>query len=385
MSDLINEIIKKIAALREFASYEVLMDLKKAINDFFQEAECIDVIYTTNTDSMPFGVIVTPKFNPDSINGILLHGNSINITKYFVEIDSKMFYKGLSDEEIAAVMLYNIHYMTADSTPIDQLRELIDSYFVSRDTQLHIRDSVKYQQLLEFGLVDTLIKMTNCLYLDDDILDDAYLGTLGFDNQLSSAKNKIFGNYYGTNSTASRHPYMVIIDWCLRLYGNVKQERIPAIHQLEESKSCTASVLYKRLIDNAIDALYRIDTDGILSESAVNLILEGKKGGFFSQIKYNGLRGIEDDLYEFIIRARNAETEDEVMYALKQINARLAILDDYIRYEELSDEDRKRWTDVYIKYKQIRDEIANKKVYNKKNYGIFFDYNQLDQMYDGDY
>ena len=81
-----------------------------------------------------------------------------------------------------------------------------------------------------------------------------------------------------------------------------------------------------------------------------------------------------------MVRARNAETEEEVMYALKQINVRLAILDDYLRNEEMSDADRQRWTNLYNKYVAIRDEIANKKVYNKRNYGIFVDYNRLDEL-----
>ena len=94
-------------------------------------------------------------------------------------------------------------------------------------------------------------------------------------------------------------------------------------------------------------------------------------------MKYNGMRGIEDDFYEFMVRARNAETEEDVMYALKQINARLTIISDYIASEDLDPSEKERWSALYIKYCNIRDEIANKKIYNKKNYGIFFDYNKL--------
>ena len=46
----------------------------------------------------------------------------------------------------------------------------------------------------------------------------------------------------------------------------------------------------------------------------------------------------------------------------------------------MSDQDRQRWTALYNKYVAIRDEIANKKVYNKRNYGIFVDYNRLDEL-----
>ena len=134
-------------------------------------------------------------------------------------------------------------------------------------------------------------------------------------------------------------------------------------------------------MNNVINSLNRIDTDNYLNESVTRYVTEAKKrGSLFSQIKYNGLRGIEDDLYEFMVRARNAETEDEVFYALKQINVRLSILDDYLRFEEMSDADRDRWSAVRDKYAAIRDEIAHKKVYNRKNYGIFVDYNKIDSM-----
>ena len=388
MKELIADIVKKIGSLREFSGREVLDDIRNLINQFFTEVECADVLYTSNIDNSPFGVVVTPQFKSETINNILMHDAPIRVMKYLVEIDSKLFDRGLSDEEIAAMLIYNINTLTADSTPVEHLRETVDSYFTTYGTQLHIRSSIKYQNLLEFGLVDTLIKYTNCLYLDEAVSDDAYLDSLGLGNLLRSAINKIHMIYEGMQSTTLGHPCLVIIDWCFRLYNNVDTERLPAIYQLQSSKAITASVLYKRLIDKAIDSLYKIDTDGFVTESAKvygQIFNEGKRGGLFAQIKYNGLRGIEDDLYEFIVRARNAETEEDVMYALKQINARLAILDDYIREENLPDDEKQRWTTVYMKYREIRDDIANKKVYNRKNYGVFFDYNQLDKMYDGDY
>ena len=173
-----------------------------------------------------------------------------------------------------------------------------------------------------------------------------------------------------------------MLDWALRLYVDVKKERIPAIHLLDKCISICGSTLYKNKFQTVINCLHKIDTDSYVQEAYNEFLNESKKNkkSLFSQIKYNGLRGIEEDFYEFMVRARNAETEEEVMYALKQINVRLAILDDYLRNEEMSDTDRQRWTTLYNKYVAIRDEIANKKVYNKRNYGIFVDYNRLDEL-----
>ena len=79
-------------------------------------------------------------------------------------------------------------------------------------------------------------------------------------------------------------------------------------------------------------------------------------------------------------RAKNAETESEVMYALKQINARLAILDNYIR-ENPDDPEIDRWVAVKLQYMDIRDSLAKKRLH-KRNYGIFVDYDALDKLDD---
>lgn len=381
MPDL-SKLIQAIGNIRQEQSPIKLNELLNEINSLFTNANCVDVLFTKNTDYMPFGIMVTPSFSQDNINSILISGSSVKVNRYFVEIDSKTFTYGLDDEETAAILIYNIYHLTNDFSPVDRLRNAIDSYFASTGTQLNIRTSIQYQKILEFGLIDTLVKFTNCLYTDSDILNDAYLVELGLEDSFTTGIAKLFNKYPEYTNDASRHPMLVILDWCFRLYNDVEHERIPAIKQLERSRELNPSVLYKKMIKKAIDALGLIDNDSMLTESYNMMVMnEGKKQSLYSQIKYNGLRGIEDDFYEFMVRARNAETEEEVMYALKQINVRLSILDDYIRNENLSDEEKKRWTTLYIKYCDIRDEIANKKVYNKKNYGIFFDYNQLDKIY----
>ena len=58
----------------------------------------------------------------------------------------------------------------------------------------------------------------------------------------------------------------------------------------------------------------------------------------------------------------------------------MTILDDYIWSNDgKKDPNRDRWQSVYDKYIAIRDEIAAKKVYNKRNYGIFVDYDKIDK------
>lgn len=377
MNDNISNLINSIGGLRISQTPIQLESVINAINNMWI-GKCIDVIYTNNTDKMPFGIMVVPVLTSSNISSILIGDSSFRIEQYFVEFDSKLFSSTLDDEEIAAILLYNINQMV-ESNVIDRLKETIDIYFATTGTQLKIQESIQYQQILALGFIDTLIKFTNCLYLDRAIINDPYIDELGISDSFESGVRKFYGD---SDYSTSNPPKLFILNWCFLLYGDVEHQRIPAINQLKRSKEINASYLYNKVINNAIDALYKIDTDKLYTESAVIALQE--KMSFFQNMKLNGLRSIEDDFYEYVMVARNADTADEAMYALRQINARLAILEDYIRNNELDDIEKQRWTDLYIKYRQIRDDLAKKKIYNKRNYGVFFDYNQFDRDLDED-
>lgn len=381
----IESLIHAVDGLRENVSHDALKEVKNAINEIISpKTTCVNFLYTINTDKLPFGCIVMPRIDGNNINNLIISGDPYRFSEVEVELDSKLFDYGLSGTQIVEIILYNIYHLTNDNTPSIRFREAIDLYFMNHDSQLVLQDSIQYQAILSLGLYDTLVKFTNCMYIQDDIVDDPFLSELDLHN-FNNALNILFQRIPGCETMESRRPMLNCLDWCLRLYDDVKKERIPALRLLEKMKSITASTLYIQKFNNAINALNKIDTDVYVNEAVNQYFTEAKKkGSLISQIKYNGLRAIEDDLYEFMVRARNAETEEEVMYALKQINVRLAILDDYLRNEYMSDDDRRRWTSVRDKYIEIRDMIAHKKVYNKKNYGIFVDYNQLDKLDDPD-
>ena len=149
----------------------------------------------------------------------------------------------------------------------------------------------------------------------------------------------------------------------------------------------TVSTIYKRNKDKKEFVSLRKKQERNFVEKADSIInkatdlLESvkKKNSLFRRLRINGLRSIEDDLYEYRVRAKNAKTEDEAMYTLRQINTRLAILDDYIKYEDLDDSERDKYVDVINQFRDIREYLSTKKIYNRKNYGIWYDYDQLDK------
>lgn len=356
MVEELNKLINAIGNLNEYQDPINLTRVQHALNMMFSSYECVDFMYTQNTDKIPFGVMITPILTSDHINKILLSGEEMGLTKYSVEIDSKVFQYGLDAEEVTAILIYNIVHMCSNSTPVKRLREAIDEYFVTTKTQLKIRESIQYQQILAFGLVDTLIKFSNCLYLDSDVVNDAYLDSIEIGESFTTAISKLFNNIPGMTNDASRMPGLIILDWCFRLYGDVEHQRISAIRQLERSKDITASVLYKRILDRAIDALYKIDTDSLIIESVLDKVK--RKDSVYTQIESGSLESMEDDFYEFIARSEQAESNDDIRYVLKEVNLRLAVLDDYIRNEYLTENDKQMWTDQYIKYSDLRDRIG---------------------------
>lgn len=378
MDAKIENLISDIGKLRDLTnSKEDVESIRQDLNYILPTGKCKEVIYTNNVDKLPFGCIVLPTLADINVNAFLITGDEVTIKEYKCEIDSKMFDYGLTDEEIAQILLFNIFHLISGTRPCEVIREYIDNFFCDENTQLIIRDSVQYKTILSFGIADALCKITSCLYLPDDIDDDAYLESLDFEyGSFKSAIDKLYNEIPGCENEATRAPNLSMLNWSLRLYSNVDNERPAALHLLRKAKDITASNLYIKRIDAMINSLNRIDTDAYVTE-AVNSALN-EKGGLLAYLKYTGLRDLENDLYEFQIRAKNAEGEQEVMYALKQINARLTILADYIR-ENRDDPDIDHWIEVKAEYEELRDILAKKRLH-KRSYGIFVDYDALDQL-----
>lgn len=382
LDNRVEKLITAIDKLRDFSvTQDDLNTVKDSLNLIFRpDADCVGFIYTVNTDKLPFGCVVMPTLRGIDVNDYFVVGNDSCLSEYMVELDSKLFDYGLTNEEVAQVMLFNIYHMVKDFTPLRNVRMAIDDFLTKSATQLIIKDSVQYKEILKLGLVDALVNVSSCLSLPSDVVSDPFLESLGLED-FDKVLDKLYQEIPGCENEVSRAPKLNMLEWSLRLYCDVEKERIPALHLLEKAKTLTASTLYITKFNNTINALNRIDTDMVVNEAVQTFFNEAKrKGGLLASLKYNGLRDIENDLYEFQIRAKNAETESEVMYALKQINARLAILDNYIR-ENPDDPEIDRWVAVKLQYMDIRDTLAKKRLH-KRNYGIFVDYDALDKLDD---
>ena len=127
-------------------------------------------------------------------------------------------------------------------------------------------------------------------------------------------------------------------------------------------------------MENVIRRLNRIDDEALI-ESA---ILESKFGEFFKKNKQKNIRYLEDDLYEYNIRLKNIEDEDDALYLLRQINTRIAIIDDYMNSDKEMDETtRERWFNLLNKYQKVREDLSKKVVYKNKYAGIYISYPEI--------
>ena len=369
----IENIFKRMILADTFPTSSMLTDLKKELNIFFDKARCNDVIFTRNTDNFFFGVIVMPVFSNETALDIVVNNNPIRVESYTLELDSKLFTLGLEADELTAILLHEIGHMVLDDMPVKATRAAIDKYFTQHDDIINIKASAQYTQLLSYAIKDTMIKATSLRFADDDeVKADIFVTACGYGDQLVSAENKIISNIAGLTKSV-RAPKLSIMQWIFHLYKNVKFNRIPAINTLKTAKKATTSALTKRELDNVITALNRIGTD-IVNEGAI-LLQEAKKG-LAAQLKINGLRGILNDYYEFQIRAKGLTTQNDQLYLMRQINARMALLQDAIA-EGMDEKEEAKWRKVLEDYDDLRKMVSNKKISTGK-LGLWYDISLFD-------
>jgi hypothetical protein len=201
---------------------------------------------------------------------------------------------------------------------------------------------------------------------------------------LSLAKDKIDSSVNGIGDSL-RTSKPVILEWLFTMAHNLKNNSRIIKSTLEEARNFTASKLEINEINNTVQAIDRINATIDIGEASLNKFLDNKnlspvnEISIFKSLKKNGLGGIENELYEYSIRVKNCDNADDAYLIIRGINNRLRILEDSIYNEPLKDQERKHWEAVAQAYRDLRTALSKKK-FNDKQYGLFFDYNALDQL-----
>lgn len=372
----------------------VLGDLKAAINAIFDDNMCINVIYTHNTDKQFFGIRINPNMSPSDAAIILTTDERVKLNKYQIEFDSKLFDIGLNETELAAVTVYEISSMMDDYDIFEKIRLEVDKIIVNNDDIVHIRESINYAQLIIFAIKDTLYKLSSLLFKEnpEDLTLNPSIQACNLEDYIVSAREKIDSSLTGLGESL-RTPGAVILKWMFTMYRNMNIYSGIVKNTLKDSKTFTGSRLEIAEIDKTITSVDRIEGN-VLEEStskpvSLNEFFDQKhisclnEFSIFKSLKRNGLRGIENDLYEYAMKVKNCTTSEDAFSIMRGINTRLGVLEDYLANENLSDYDRKHWEYVCNQYRELRI-VLSKKKFKEKHYGLWFDYSKLDDLDDKD-
>ena len=369
----------KYAVLAGEVSTSCLFPFVEILNKIFDNRQCVDFLYTNNTDNVIFGINVNPTITNTDLVDILIGTEEMNLGRYSVELDSKLV-DVLDAEELAAFIVDEIDNIMS-STAITNVRAYIDIHLTENDASLDLRNSVNYSQILIYGIKDTINKLNSVMYKlnSDSISTNEYAVALELSDTLEIVQQKLKSIVFG-NDVNSDDPKMSVLDWVFLIYKDIEHEYKDAQETLKNAKLFTGSVNQKDEIDKTIKALGRASSE-VLSEGAKIIEEATKKISLFKNLKQNGLRGIESDLYEYKVRVKNCTDEDDAIYILRCIMTRINILQDYINNNpDISDAEAARWQSDIDAYMNLRAELSAKKVGAKAQYGVFVDYNRLDEL-----
>ena len=369
--------IKNLVLNGEQISEEYNIELMKVLNNIFDKYVCSNVLFTNNIDKMFFAVKVNPTITDTDIAKIILGTDEVQLTRYAVEIDTKIF----QYVDATAVTCYLIEEIASimSTNTIENVRGTLDLVLAGTDDSIEIKSSLYYSQLLIFGVKDTMQKVASLIYKPTEAVgNNIYSQTFEIKDILIDTLTKIRSGIFGDHDITVS-PKLGVLRWVLDTYRDINTNCVAMEDILKTAKLETGSVLMQKEIDLTIKSIRRAMSE-VLIESTP--LLEAFKGfSLFKGLKQNGLRSIEDDLYEYKIRIKNCEDQDEAMYILRQINTRISILEDYIyNTSDITEQEVSRWRSVIDSYRELRIELSKRKIGNKKNYGIFVDYDKIDQL-----
>lgn len=376
-----NDLLTIIDSLKQDADPDVLRNFAYELNMFFRDVKCEGVLYTNNTDLDFFGVYVQPVLKEKDVYPLLISDYTTTIEKYYVELDSKLFNPllGLTNREILAIILHDIGSMINSSGPIDRAVKEIDLYLDMTNDVLRTTDNVNYVAILTFGLKDLLHKLTSIFTADltSNVAIDDFIMSCGFINELNSAISKLkkFGylNMFSEGGSPS-----AIIAWTIRIYNDIKGQRIRTIRLLRKAASYTPVRLVKREMNHMITALSRIDDSSIL-ESVFDDV-KMKYQSMTKKFTMSSIKDIEEDYYDYAVTLQNVNDEDDALLLLHRINSRMSVIDGILNDDnpQISDRERKAFADLYERYNKLRNDVVAKKVYKRNYRRIYVNYGEDD-------
>lgn len=346
------------------------------INKIFGEGSCYSVYLTNNIDRPLFGVRVNPIISQDEAIKTIFTDENISYKTFSLEIDLSLF-KTYDATEVAAYVVEDIASLMNPEI-INSVRALMDLAMVGEGKEYDVQNSIAYTQILIFGIKDIIHTITSLLYKDISMIGaNKYSKAFETGEILAEIAGSLRDTVF-ENQDVTAAPKLGILRWCIMIYDDLDNHYRDAECTLKQAICLTGSVLEQNEAKKTLAAIEKAANE-VVAENAD--VYKSFCESFFGRLKRNGLRSIQDDLYEYRIRMKNCDNIDEAAYIIHQINSRIAILEDYIDTEDISPAERERWQRLIADYMMLRAELSKKKI-GPKNYGIFVDYDKLDRLDD---
>lgn len=350
-------------------------NVMKELNNFFKDdMSCIGVKFTENTDNEFFGIYIkSTDVDPKSIMGI--EGELKNPNKYLIEIDSKLSYI-LSPMELVSIIIYEIKNIVS-KTALEKFRDAFTFYIGMNDYMVNIENIVHYDKLFNMVYDESVATLYSIFRrpTDEVCVGDDFMSGCGLYEYFNSAVDKI-KSLKDSVFTTELSDKLLTMQWYVSIINSINTDTRYISTILREGFESTGSRLLRTNILNAIKELEPM-TDHV--ERYFNTLTESRS--LVNSIKQNGIRSIEQDVYEYTMRIKNIEDENDALLLMRQINNRISILEDYVATEELEDRERDKIYKLMDKYYTLRESLTKKTVYKQKMYGLFADYNALQKMY----
>lgn len=392
--------ILELGATSDFENIESLNKLsnmmRKELNKLFPDFRCSEVVINKNTDKQFFGIMVSPDFKFGSTSdftqrvlqgykGTYVHNNITDFEPfkecvYTLEIDMQLLRRfNLNPAETIALILRDICVMNSPK-PYCDLRDIIDRFVALNNIELDVYEILKHTELFCMACIVTLHNITSIFGGNNlELYRNEFPSVLETFENIPSYYLSATSKLYNAASVEAFDTSTVLMDWYLRIYNTLDQNReieylLRDCIEIESSITVKRWLLYSYKNMSTVSSTDQKYYQDVVQEST-------KRKGLIYQMKRNGLKSIEEDLFEYNMRLRNVDTQDDAILLMRQINSRMSILEDYLAEEKnLDDKERERWETCYKKYLDLRDALSKKTVYNKKMYGLFIDYNALQNM-----
>lgn len=373
LKDAYDDIEIAIQNIKKDPKQEFILDLQNALNKFF-DAKCLRVLYTNNTDKLFFGIYAMPKIDAEQVIKIITGGEKYVIDQYYLELDSKLFQEdiNLSSKEIAALLMHEVYNLVSDAAPCESVCKAIDAHLTKNNDILKISDSIHYMELLSYGFRDAVRKFITIFdkkEVDNNPVMNDFFEWCGYEQNIKSAFNKIALNWYNYNKEINNK--FIVLAWVLRVYKNVRDNRIPALMMIDRCKQLSPSKIEIKELDNIARRLNRIDDDALIESAGTpeHILYEEVKSSILPNKKMKSVpEALEDDLVKIAMEQQNAldNEPDATPMLMANINSKLAYIQDYVENNQLTKEEFKQLDRMYKELTVKRDQLFKGDLYDTR-------------------